>query len=168
MIVVSHLSQWESEKLLLFLNKTHHNKHYFIIICNVKNYWTDYVNIQRKLLKKLSEKFWSTAIAITYVWDWKSALDFHQPSYGHDTNHEVCAITFNHVKSDIWRTCQNSVCVCVLLSIIFKASDFMTHTLWYMFLCGSVVEHCVSSAKGCGFDSQGTHILTKMYSLNAM
>ncbi len=28
-------------------------------------------------------------------------------------------------------------------------------------LCGSVVEHCVSSAKGCGFDSQGTHILIK-------
>ncbi len=27
--------------------------------------------------------------------------------------------------------------------------------------CGSVVEHCVSSAKGCGFDSQGTHILIK-------
>ncbi len=26
---------------------------------------------------------------------------------------------------------------------------------------GSVVEHCVSSAKGCGFNSQGTHILTK-------
>ncbi len=26
--------------------------------------------------------------------------------------------------------------------------------------CGSVVEHCVSSAKGCGFNSQGTHILT--------
>ncbi len=36
-----------------------------------------------------------------------------------------------------------------------------------MFLCGSVVEHCVSSAKGCGFDSQGTHILMKMYNLNA-
>ncbi len=30
-----------------------------------------------------------------------------------------------------------------------------------MLLCGSVVEDCVSSAKGCGFDSQGTHILTK-------
>ncbi len=30
-----------------------------------------------------------------------------------------------------------------------------------MFLCGSVVEHCVSS------DSQGTHILMKMYNLNA-
>ncbi len=36
-----------------------------------------------------------------------------------------------------------------------------------MFLCGSVVEHCISSAKGCGFDSQGTHILMKMYNLNA-
>ncbi len=37
-----------------------------------------------------------------------------------------------------------------------------------MFLCGSVVEHCVSSAKGCGFDSQGTHVLMKMYNLNAI
>ncbi len=27
--------------------------------------------------------------------------------------------------------------------------------------CGSVVGNCVSSAKGCGFNSQGTHILTK-------
>ncbi len=26
--------------------------------------------------------------------------------------------------------------------------------------CGSVVEHCDSSAKGCGFNSQRTHILT--------
>ncbi len=34
--------------------------------------------------------------------------------------------------------------------------------------CGSVVEHCVSSAKGCGFDSQGTHVLMKMYNLNAI
>ncbi len=37
-----------------------------------------------------------------------------------------------------------------------------------LFLCGSVVEHCVNSAKGCGFDSQGTHILMKMYNLNAI
>ncbi len=28
-----------------------------------------------------------------------------------------------------------------------------------LFLRGSVVEHCVSSAKGCGFDSQGIHLL---------
>ncbi len=34
--------------------------------------------------------------------------------------------------------------------------------------CGSVVEHCVSSAKGCGFDSQGTHLLMKMYNLNVI
>ncbi len=42
--------------------------------------------------------------------------------------------------------------------------------LWciLMFLCGSVVEHCVSSARSCGFDSQGTHILMKMYNLNAI
>ncbi len=38
----------------------------------------------------------------------------------------------------------------------------------YVILCGSVVEHCVSSTKGCGFDSQGTHVLMKMYNLNAI
>ncbi len=27
--------------------------------------------------------------------------------------------------------------------------------------CGSAVEHCVSSTKGCGFNSQGTRILTE-------
>ncbi len=27
--------------------------------------------------------------------------------------------------------------------------------------CGSVVNHCISSAKDCGLNSQGTHILTK-------
>ncbi len=41
------------------------------------------------------------------------------------------------------------------------------HIQCYSCSCGSVVEHCVSSAKGCGFDSQGTHILMKMYNLNA-
>ncbi len=44
----------------------------------------------------------------------------------------------------------------------------ITYTLIIMCSCDSVVEHCVSSAKGCGFDSQGTHILMKMYSLNAI
>ncbi len=36
---------------------------------------------------------------------------------------------------------------------------------------GSVVEHCVSNAKGHGFNSQGTHILIiyiYIYSLNTM
>ncbi len=32
-----------------------------------------------------------------------------------------------------------------------------------MFLCGSVVEHCVNSAKGCGFDSQGTRTNENVY-----
>ncbi len=32
--------------------------------------------------------------------------------------------------------------------------------------CGSVVEHCVSSAKGCGFNSLGTHILMKNNIIN--
>ncbi len=31
----------------------------------------------------------------------------------------------------------------------------------YICSCGSVVEHCVSSTKGCGFKSQATHILIK-------
>ncbi len=31
-----------------------------------------------------------------------------------------------------------------------------------------MVEHCVSCAKGCGFNSQGTHVLMKMYNLNAI
>ncbi len=46
--------------------------------------------------------------------------------------------------------------------IVQSAPNFMC--VW----CGSVVEHCVSSTKGCGFDSQGTHILMKMYSLNTI
>ncbi len=37
-----------------------------------------------------------------------------------------------------------------------------------VFLRDSVVEHCVSGAKGCGFDSQGTQLLIKMYNLNAI
>ncbi len=32
----------------------------------------------------------------------------------------------------------------------------------------SKTAHCVNCAKGCGFNSQGTHILTKLYSLNAL
>ncbi len=42
------------------------------------------------------------------------------------------------------------VCVCVCVCIWKGARCF----------CGSVVEHCVSSVKGCGFDSQETLILT--------
>ncbi len=34
------------------------------------------------------------------------------------------------------------------------------HTYIHICYCGSVVEHCVSSAKGHGFNSQGKHSLT--------
>ncbi len=40
-----------------------------------------------------------------------------------------------------------------------KLKEFCNTT--HVFLCGSVVEHCVSCAKGCGFDSQGTHVQLK-------
>ncbi len=42
--------------------------------------------------------------------------------------------------------------------IPIKSHECIIITL--MSSCGSVVEHCVSSAKGCGFNSQGTHVLT--------
>ncbi len=38
------------------------------------------------------------------------------------------------------------------------------HNFHILGSCGSVVEHCISSAKSCGFNSQGT----KKYSLNAL
>ncbi len=42
------------------------------------------------------------------------------------------------------------------------------HMINCLIVCG-LVEHCVSSTKGCGFISQGTHILTKkMYSWHAL
>ncbi len=41
-----------------------------------------------------------------------------------------------------------------------NVTPFSIITSLNMFLCGSVVEHCVSCAKGCRFDSQGT---MKMY-----
>ncbi len=38
--------------------------------------------------------------------------------------------------------------------------SYVSTFFMYICSCGSVVEHCFSSAKGCGFNSQGTHILT--------
>ncbi len=62
-----------------------------------------------------------------------------------------------------------------MLIVPFKREP-LKKTLWHsretkyttVFLCGSMVEHCVCCAKGCGFDSQGTHVLMKMYNLNAI
>ncbi len=41
--------------------------------------------------------------------------------------------------------------------------DMEEKKLFNRCFCGSVVEHCVSRANGCGFISQGTHILIKRY-----
>ncbi len=41
------------------------------------------------------------------------------------------------------------------------------NTVYIECSCGSVVEHCISSAKRCGFNSQGTHILTKNVELES-
>ncbi len=53
----------------------------------------------------------------------------------------------------------------IIIIIIIANFQFSKSTLDIFFLikcsCGSVVKHCMSSAKGCGFNSQGTHILIK-------
>ncbi len=56
------------------------------------------------------------------------------------------------------------ICTSDLYCIVFLL--FCTLPICILFFCclcscGSVVEHCVSSAKGHGFNSQGTHILRK-------
>ncbi len=56
--------------------------------------------------------------------------------------------------------------LCYLCFIVNKILLFVKYC---KIVCsfGSVVEHCISSANGCGFNSQGTRILIKkMYSLN--
>ncbi len=51
-------------------------------------------------------------------------------------------------------TCNlNAICQ-TMIHIYISIYIFISYS------CGSVVEHCVSSAKGHGFNSQGTHILT--------
>ncbi len=71
-------------------------------------------------------------------------------------------------KADIL---QCSAATCLIIMVLFIL--ILTYTTWSdnglevtECSCGSVIEHYVSSAKGCGFNSQGTHIQTKMYSLN--
>ncbi len=51
-----------------------------------------------------------------------------------------------------------SVAPVVLVNKIKLRSSVITFT---QCSCGSVVEHCVSSANGCGFDSQRTRTLTQ-------
>ncbi len=77
-----------------------------------------------------------------------------------------------HVYADVIEWCQWHKQMCyrgVFFLDMIKCVFTDPRTLVTRCSCGSVVEHCISSAKGCGFDSQGTHILIKKnYSLNAM
>ncbi len=56
------------------------------------------------------------------------------------------------VKSKYCCTEKKGICLHLWLSVCVLINQSF---------CGSVVEHCISSAKGCGFNSQGTHILIK-------
>ncbi len=50
---------------------------------------------------------------------------------------------------------------CFIVSFLVWSDLKHGKTVAHILYCGSVVVHCVSSAKGCRFNSQGTHILTK-------
>ncbi len=59
-------------------------------------------------------------------------------------------------RETVWESLHRFCKIC-----LFDVSVHQTDV--FQCSCGSVVEHCVSSAKGCGFDSQGTQILMKMH-----
>ncbi len=54
-----------------------------------------------------------------------------------------------------------TLCTGVSLNVPHSYSAALPVKINQICSCGSVVEHCVSSAKGHGFNSQGTHILIK-------
>ncbi len=74
-------------------------------------------------------------------------------------------------RERVWCVCvRERECVCVCVSVRERVcvcerererKCVCVRESVCVFSCGSVVEHCVSSAKGRGFNSQGTHILTK-------
>ncbi len=56
------------------------------------------------------------------------------------------------------------------IKMFAKASFTITTAVFFYIACacGSVVEHCISSAKGCGFNSQILTYWQYMYNLNAL
>ncbi len=48
-----------------------------------------------------------------------------------------------------------TVCSCKVIEYVIILNNF-----YYGVPVAQWLEHCVSRAKGCGFDSQGAHILT--------
>ncbi len=62
-----------------------------------------------------------------------------------------------------WKLVLSSQIPCVWKHMVIKS---MKSVKYEDCPCGSVLEHCVSNAKGCGFNSQRTKLLTKkMYNL---
>ncbi len=74
----------------------------------------------------------------------------------------------NGVQRGLRYVCSCLVSKCQPNQQVYKPRSFKETAQVGECSCGSVVEHCVCSANGCGFDSQGTHIMKKMYSLNAL
>ncbi len=82
-----------------------------------------------------------------------SSSSIYLPWHIHFVEHLTCNPWCSYEKNEVKSYVLSVLDLCIQKSV---------------FLCGSVVEHCVSCAKGCGFDSQGTHVLIKMYNLNAI
>ncbi len=53
--------------------------------------------------------------------------------------------------------------VCRTVFFLWKKAGVCLGSVWNIEYVpvAQWLEHCVSNAKGCGFNSQGTHILTK-------
>ncbi len=65
--------------------------------------------------------------------------------------------------------CNKNIGNCILYRQIPKIKYRYRASTVKSGISGSVVEHRVSNTKGCGFDSQGTHILKKeKYSLKLL
>ncbi len=119
-----------------------------------------------------------TSTVFRSEWIWTQRLDHGPPlSAGRRHLHQLLASLKNlkGLKSKVWKHISTQSTM-KLIQFLLTFTIMTTRWSWCtfsninpvkpdiwnnVFLCGSVVEHCVSSAKGCGFDSQGTHILTK-------
>ncbi len=102
----------------------------------------------------------------------EKSFSFHSNMYCEHSYH-ICPIYSHRILYHFNRT--EYPCTLVHLFVLlcvgwFCSACSLSAPLWKTLLplflsslCsfGSVVEHCVSSAKGCGFDSQGTHIVIK-------
>ncbi len=131
---------------------------FLLSLREVKDRWQEWTGTgrERKMTMGLAQP--STLCSLMQSWCWESG---EQPCSGSP-----------HWRSKEWVQEQAVMLfepVGVLKGSCHKESYFQW--FWKLMIgklkqenwcsCGSVVEHCVSSAKGRGFNSQGTHILIK-------